>query len=93
MLKQKRWRSEKYKKWVKSQPCVISGMPADDPHHAIGIGLSGMGLTAPDWSLIPVTRGNHGVFHSTPELWPEQWKYIAQTLGKAIEDGILVVAE
>lgn len=86
----KRWRSKKYLDWVRQQPCVLTGMPADDAHHIIGIGgMSGMGLKAPDWAVMPVTRESHARFHNEPDLWPDQWEYIARTLGKAIEEGVL----
>lgn len=84
-----RWRSRKYLDWVKAQPCVICGAPADDPHHLVGLGgLSGMGLTAPDQYVMPVCRFHHDEIHRTPELWPHQWEWITRTLAKAIEDGV-----
>lgn len=89
----KRWRNRNYLDWVKEQPCVLCGAPADDPHHLKGIGhMSGAGLTAPDWAVIPVCRGCHNRFHDEPALWGTQWEYIARTLGRAIEDGVLIVA-
>lgn len=87
MQKYKPWRSRRYLDWVKSRPCVLTSAPADDPHHGIGIGLSGMGQTAPDWAAIPVTRAAHNRFHNEPELWPDQWGYIANTLHLAIMCG------
>lgn len=87
--KHKAWRSKKYLAWVKTLPCVICGAPADDAHHAIGLGLSGMGLTAPDQYAVPVCRGHHSEIHATPELWPKQWLWIGSTLAKALNEGIL----
>lgn len=85
-----RWRSDKYKAWVKSQACVLCGAPADDPHHIKGVGyLSGAGLTAPDYCLIPVCRPCHRRFHAEPELWESQWEHALRTIGKAIEQGVL----
>lgn len=82
-----RWRSDKYKKWVKAQNCVLCDAPADDPHHIKGVGnLSGAGLTAPDWALIPVCRVCHGLFHSEPDLWDSQWEFALRTIGKYIEE-------
>lgn len=60
--KNKAWRCEKYLKWVKQQPSIISGMPADDPHHILGHGFSGSGK-APDWATIPLTREEHNELH------------------------------
>lgn len=60
----KPWRSKKYIKWLKTQPCVISGLPADDPHHIIGHGFSGMGTKAPDWAMIPLNREIHTELHT-----------------------------
>lgn len=31
--KRERWTSEKFTRWVKSQPCACCGAPSDDPHH------------------------------------------------------------
>ncbi len=87
MLKRPRWRSDKYKAWVKTQTCVLCHMPADDPHHIKGVGsLSGAGLTAPDWALIPVCRPCHGRFHAEPDLWDSQWEHALRTVGKYIEE-------
>lgn len=94
MIKKKTWRCKAYLDWVKRQACVITGAPADDAHHVIGVGhLGGMGTKAPDWATMPMTRCAHGDMHSKPEFWPDQWEYIARTLGKAIDDGVLVFNE
>jgi hypothetical protein len=88
-----RWRSRAYLGWVKTLPCVISGLPADEAHHLKGVGsMSGTGLTAPDWAAMPVTREQHDLIHQSPDLWPQQWEFIARTLGRAIEDGVLILA-
>ena len=90
--KKERWRSNKYKDWVKSQACYYCRRTPVDPHHLIGIGhMSGGGLTAPDWTAMPLCRECHNKMHNTPLLWPEQWEIIARTLGKAIEDGFLII--
>ena len=91
--KNKRWKCRPYLDWVKEQDCVISGAPADDPHHAIGLGMSGAGLKSPDWTAIPMTRLEHRSFHDnyTKAFDNErQWEWIARTLGKAIDEGKLV---
>lgn len=94
LLRQKRWRSTAYLRWVKTLPCVVSGAPADDPHHVVGHGVRGLGLKAPDWAVIPLTRHEHERLHRMG--WKEwearhgsQWYYVAQTLGRAINDGVL----
>ena len=91
-LKVKPFRSRKYLDWVKQQPCVLCGAPADDPHHIISVGgMSGMGMTAPDSMVIPVCRQHHDEIHRTPELWPQQWEWIARTLDRALAEGALEV--
>ncbi len=91
MQKVKAFRSAKYLKWVKSLPCCICGSPADDAHHLIGVGLGGMGMTAPDSMAIPVCRGHHREIHAEPELWGSQWQYVARTLARAFDEGILCI--
>lgn len=86
----KRWRSRKYLDWVKRQDCVLCSRPADDPHHIKGVGhMSGAGLTAPDYTAIPVCRECHDRIHQDSTLWPQQWEYIVRTLGRAIDEGVL----
>ena len=86
----KRCRNAKYLTWVRALPCSICGGEAGQAHHLIGLGgMSGMGLKAPDWATLSVCGVCHGDIHTKPELWPSQWEYIARTLGKAIEEGIL----
>ncbi len=92
MIKQKAFRSKKYLKWVKSQPCMMSGQPADDAHHGIGLKLGGMGTKAPDSACMPLIRAHHSEMHLKPELWPSQWEMIAKTLMKAIDEGVFIEA-
>ena len=88
-----RWRSRKYLDWVKTLPCVICGARADDPHHITGIGhLGGMGTKAPDQFVMPVCRPHHDEIHRDPNLWPDQWEWVARTLARAIEAGVLAPA-
>lgn len=89
--KTKAWRSKRYLDWVKTLPCVLCGCPADDAHHAIGLGLSGMGMTAADYYAIPVCRGHHSEIHVKPEVWSEQWEWVTQTMGKALDEGVLCI--
>ena len=85
------YRSKSYLKWVRSQDCALCGAPGpSDAHHLIGIGgMGGMGTKAPDSAVMPLCRGCHSRIHRMPELWPKQWEYIARTLIKAIEEGVI----
>lgn len=86
-----RYRNKAYTNWVKTLPCSICHTePCGDCHHIKGVGhMSGAGLTAPDWACMPLCRTHHDMMHSTPALWIDQWEYIALTLGRAIDEGIL----
>ena len=53
------WRSEAYKSWVKTLPCMCCGMPADDPHHEQLPGHGGMGTTPGDDRAVPMCRMHH----------------------------------
>lgn len=70
LQKDNRWRSKPYRDWVKAQPSIISGLPADDPHHVMGHGLTG-GVKAPDWSCFPLTRAEHNNLH---DIGYEKWE-------------------
>jgi hypothetical protein len=48
-----------------------------------------MGTKAPDWAVMPVCRRHHDELHRDPNLWPDQWEYIARTLGRALDEGVL----
>ena len=90
--KQQRFKSEKYLKWVRSQPCCVCGKPADHAHHIIGVGgMSGMGLKAQDWATVPVCAEHHRLIHLFPDMQGDQWEWIARTLGRAIEEGIIKI--
>lgn len=81
--------NRKYLKWVKSLDCVVCHRPADDPHHITGVGnLSGMGMKPPDVYAIPVCRECHTHIHNTPEIWHEQWQWVARTLARAVQEGV-----
>ena len=71
---------------------MLSGAPSDDAHHIIGHGMGGIGTKAPDWAVIPMTRGCHTTFHNKRDstISHHQWRWVAKTLGKAIEEGKLV---
>jgi len=86
--KDKPVRNPKYLKWVKSLPSCISGMPADDPHHLIGVGRGKMGGKECDLLTMPVTRFEHQEIHNNPT--DEQWKHAALTLRQAVKEGVLI---
>ncbi|HAT5006070.1 TPA: DUF968 domain-containing protein [Serratia marcescens] len=67
--KRERWESKTYLRWVKSQPCVICGIQADDAHHIIGHGQGGMGTKAHDLFIIPLCREEHDALHRDPSRW------------------------
>jgi hypothetical protein len=81
------YRSTKYKKWVKQQPCIICENPEVDPHHIKGIGhLSGCAMKAPDWALIPLCSRHHEEVQRSSTS--DQWEWALRTLGQAIEQGV-----
>lgn len=99
--KQKPWRSAKYLKWVRTQPCCMCDELPNSPgerieaHHLIGVGgWNGMGTKAPDWATMPLCKSDftnvcHDEMNQSSKHWDEQWEMIARTLGKAIDEGIL----
>ena len=90
----KHWENPKYLEWVKTQPCVLTGQPADEAHHLIGLhGTGAMGMTAPDFMTMPVTRGAHQQIHEKPELQAFQALWVLQPLEKAFREGVLVMAK
>lgn len=85
----KRWKSKKFEEWVRTQPCVICGDEAE-PHHIKGVGqLSGVGLKAPSWAVMPMCHMHHANLHDDPSMWDAQWEWALRTLGEAIEQGVL----
>ncbi len=90
----KPFRSRKYLAWVRKQPCIYCGRTEDiQAHHLIGIeGIEGvMGGKSDDSMAMPLCPYCHRDMHDTPEVWPLQWKYIAQTVYKACRAGVLKV--
>ena len=93
MIKQKPFRSRAYLNYVKSLDSVISGQPADDPHHIIGTKLSGMGTKVSDLWTFPLTRTEHNELHADYKAWEERYgsqvMFALQTIEKAVAEGIL----
>lgn len=99
--KSTRWVCKNYTDWVKSQPSCLTGMPADDPHHLIGIGQDiGRNVKPHDIWTVPLTRGEHKSFHRHGSLgWGLQlvcdpvdlWQlwYAKQTIDRAISEGVI----
>jgi hypothetical protein len=57
--------SIQHKRWVKSLPCMVTGLPADDPHHLCHGMIRGMGLKAEDRWCVPLTRKIHDECHAS----------------------------
>lgn len=92
LLKEKPVRSKKYRDWVAEQPCMLcQASPAGDCHHGIslGYGEGGIGTKACDTLSLPLCRPCHQEMHANPELWADQWHFIAKTLQEAIKSGII----
>lgn len=93
LTKHKTWRSEKYLAWVRTQPSVVSGQEGTEPHHIKGHGMGGS-VKAPDYMTIPLTREEHTNGHAIgwktwEKLHGSQLEYVARTLGRAIEEGVI----
>jgi len=87
----KPWRSEKYMKWIREQPCVVCWGKAV-PHHLKGVGnMGGVGTKAPDWTCQPLCIKCHADMHRDSSNWPMQWENISRTIGKAIDEEIIVI--
>lgn len=88
--KRKRWESEKYTRWVKSQSCVCCGSQADDPHHIIGHGQGGMGTKAHDLFVIPLCRAHHDELHRDPKLFESNYGSQVELLFRFLDFAIAV---
>lgn len=87
--KDKPWRSEKYLKWIRTQPCILCGAEAE-PHHIRGVGLvGGMAQKADDIATIPLCRKHHDAMHRTGENWGQQWELALRTVINAVRDGAI----
>ena len=88
-------RSEKWLRWVKTQPCVCCGKQADDPHHLIGHGNGVMGSKADDLDCIPLCRIHHNELHQNVKAFEEKYGSQIELWHKfflyAIKIGALVV--
>lgn len=87
----------KYIQWVKTQPCIACGKPADDAHHLIGHGQGGMGTKAHDIHVIPLCRADHRELHADPKKWEEkhgsQLELVIRIQKKAAAIGVIAYVE
>lgn len=88
------WHSEKYLKFVRSLPCVITGRTEGVvAHHLIGHGEGKMAAKAHDLFTFPMTAEEHRKFHDDPKGWEAQHDsqlfYVKQTIKKALELGAI----
>lgn len=63
-------RDPAYRDWIKTQPCVITGLRGDeqetvDPMH---IGTAGKGLKSSDDEILPVAHRYHAAGHQKGEM-------------------------
>ncbi|MBH2810146.1 DUF968 domain-containing protein [Serratia liquefaciens] len=90
--KRERWTSEKFTRWVKSQPCACCGNPSDDPHHIIGHGQGGMATKAHDFFTIPLCRKHHDELHRDLSRWEEEYGSQIEVWFKFIDHSLSVGA-
>jgi len=73
--KDKPFKCRKYRAYIQSLPCVITGRTGAEvvPHHAIGVGLGGtMGGKIGDNYLFPIIQTLHQELHNDPKKWEEK---------------------
>ncbi|EMK6669896.1 DUF968 domain-containing protein [Vibrio fluvialis] len=86
------WQSEKYLKFVRSLPCVVTGKTEGVvAHHLILHGEGKMGAKAHDLFTMPLTADEHRKFHDDPKGWEEKYGsqlfYVKQTIKRALNLG------
>jgi hypothetical protein len=89
------WRSEKYLKFVRSLPCVVTGRTEGVvAHHLIGHGEGKMGGKTHDLFTMPLAADEHRRFHDDPKGWEEkngsQLFHVKNVLKMALELGAVV---
>ncbi len=96
--KEIRWESEKYLKFVRSLPCVVTGKSSGDydqvvAHHLIGYGEGKMGGKAHDIFTFPISIDEHRKLHDNVTEWEErngsQLYHVKETIKKAFNLGAL----
>lgn len=96
LSKRVRVESKAYLEWVRSLPCVVTGMVGCDAHHTIGYRLSTQKHS--DLFAFPLQAVEHRRLHD--HGWHEwerchgsQWLHVARTLELAAGLGILTIDE
>jgi len=92
MLKKTTYRNPTYLTYVRSLPSVLTCQEGCDAHHIKFPGQNGT-VKASDLYVFPLTREEHIILHQHGyKLWEyhhqTQWRYVAETLARAIEEGI-----
>lgn len=86
------WKNKPYRDWVKSLDCVLGGS-AEDFHHIIGHGMTGMATKPSDLFTMPMARFRHRILHDSFIRWEmnfgSQWVFVIQTINRALDEGIL----
>ncbi|MHC4067058.1 MAG: DUF968 domain-containing protein, partial [Planctomycetota bacterium] len=73
---------------------VLSGRYGCQAHHLIGHNQGGTGTKASDLYCFPLTPEEHRILHDHGwKRWEnehhEQWRYVAETLARAVAEGVL----
>jgi hypothetical protein len=63
-FKQKTFRSEKYKAFIRKQPCLICEYPVSEHHHEALNGKKGVALKCPDNEALPLCARHHRERHN-----------------------------
>jgi len=61
--KEKTFKSEKYKQYIRSLPCIICDYPCSEPHHVRNANNSGTGKKPSDFWCVPLCKLHHAEFH------------------------------
>ena len=83
--KDKTYRSEEYKAYIRTLPCIVCGGNAE-PHHEVGGKPKGS-----DLFCIPLCRQHHWAYGSLGQetFWREhnmdRWKTVAETIAGYVE--------
>lgn len=89
-----RWESAGYLKFVRSQPCVVTGTTeAIEAHHVIGHGHSGMAMKTHDIMTFPLSHQAHMKLHDGGwQQWERQHgsqlEHVMATINKAAGLGV-----
>ena len=70
-------RSPPYRKWLRGQPCILTGMGPCDGHHVKLLGNGGLSIKPPDTDCIPIIHRLHlrldSPGHSEVSVFGEFW--------------------